>query len=182
MNSQRWKVLSTELVLDASPYMIVHKEKVELPSGTVIEDYYQYIMPDVSVVVSHTDNEILMIKQYRHGIRKFTYTLPGGQVEHNEPPIMTARRELTEETGVSGGSIMHLGSYARDLSKGGGYMHFYLVSHPDKFEEASEPDIEGGEMEWVPIGTIRQYLKTEHVGSVGIALALALSLIRIEAK
>ena len=44
-----------------------------------------------------------MERQYRHGIMTTCYELCGGTVNDGEDPVETAKRELLEETGYSGG-------------------------------------------------------------------------------
>src|ERR1700728_1190098 len=39
------------------------------------------------------------------------WALPGGHVEHNETPLVTARRELLEETGLVGGEAKLGGTF-----------------------------------------------------------------------
>lgn len=45
------------------------------------------------------DGSICLIRNYRVAVERELLELPAGTLEPNEPPIETARRELTEETG-----------------------------------------------------------------------------------
>ena len=45
-------------------------------------------------------NKILLVKQYRHALKKFTLEFPGGSVNKNENVKKSAARELYEETGI----------------------------------------------------------------------------------
>jgi ADP-ribose pyrophosphatase len=58
--------------------------------------------PWVNVVAMTTDNHVVMIEQFRHGIGKVTLELAGGIVEHNEDHAIAGERELFEETGYKG--------------------------------------------------------------------------------
>ena len=53
----------------------------------------------VNIIPLTKDNEVIFVKQYRHGIRDITLEIPGGMVEHNDTPYEAALRELSEETG-----------------------------------------------------------------------------------
>jgi 8-oxo-dGTP pyrophosphatase MutT (NUDIX family) len=53
--------------------------------------------------------EIVLIKQFRHGVKDFTIEIPGGIVEDGDSPKESARRELLEETGYKARKIIPLG-------------------------------------------------------------------------
>jgi 8-oxo-dGTP pyrophosphatase MutT (NUDIX family) len=50
-----------------------------------------------------TDRRVVLVRQYRHGIRAVHFELPGGVAEPGEEPLAAAQRELLEETGYGGG-------------------------------------------------------------------------------
>jgi 8-oxo-dGTP pyrophosphatase MutT (NUDIX family) len=58
--------------------------------------------PWVNVIPVTQAEEVVLIQQYRHGIRAMTMEIPGGLVEAGETPRAAAKRELLEETGYQG--------------------------------------------------------------------------------
>jgi ADP-ribose pyrophosphatase len=56
------------------------------------------------------DEEVVLIKQYRHAIREFIWEIPAGTLDSNESPISCARRELIEEIGYSATDWHQLGT------------------------------------------------------------------------
>jgi 8-oxo-dGTP pyrophosphatase MutT (NUDIX family) len=83
-----YRVFSTRMDIGKSP--VTGKE----------HDFYIIEAPTwVNVVAISADDEILLIKQYRHGIRSVTFEIPGGMVDPGESPLEAAKRELLEETG-----------------------------------------------------------------------------------
>ena len=97
-----WEVVSTHRVLD-TPYLKIRREHVVLPNGTVIPDYY--IIENrgwVGIVPFTEDGRFLLNRQYKHGIGLVVVEFPAGMIEeHEDNPLLTAHRELMEETGYS---------------------------------------------------------------------------------
>ena len=57
----------------------------------------------VNVVATTEDDEIILVRQWRHGREAFTLEIPGGIIDPVEDPGAAAARELLEETGYAGG-------------------------------------------------------------------------------
>src|SRR6266478_5675600 len=99
-----WKVLSSEYISRKFWYT-VRVERIEVPNGTVIPEYWvQEYVPWVNVVAVTTDQKVLLLRQYRHGIGQINYEIPAGTTDPGETSMeAAARRELLEETGFGGG-------------------------------------------------------------------------------
>jgi ADP-ribose pyrophosphatase len=96
-------VLSSDY-LSRKPWLALRQDHVRLPNGSIIEDYNILEYPNwVNIVAVTTDGMVVMVRQYRHGIRAVYYELPAGICEETDSgPEETARRELVEETGYGG--------------------------------------------------------------------------------
>ncbi len=55
--------------------------------------------------------ELLLVRQYRYAIGKYTLEIPAGIVEPGETPEQGAKRELREETGYDSGCLTPLYTY-----------------------------------------------------------------------
>jgi 8-oxo-dGTP pyrophosphatase MutT (NUDIX family) len=62
-----------------------------------------------NVVALTPEKKILVVRQYRFGIGKFTTEIPAGLIEPGEPHAEAARRELAEETGYIARAWQYLG-------------------------------------------------------------------------
>jgi 8-oxo-dGTP pyrophosphatase MutT (NUDIX family) len=99
-----WKVLSREY-LARKLWYTVRVDRVELPNGTVIPEYWVNEYPPwVNVVALTERDEVVLIRQYRHGIGAVHWELPAGSTDPEDKSMEeAARRELREETGYVGG-------------------------------------------------------------------------------
>ncbi len=99
-----WKVLSREY-LAREPWYTVRVDRVQLPNGHVIPKYWiNEYRPWVNVVALTERDEVVLIRQYRHGIEKVAYEIPAGTTDPEDKSLEeAARRELLEETGYGGG-------------------------------------------------------------------------------
>lgn len=99
-----WKVLDSEYLFK-EPWLTVRKECVELPNGNSIPSYYLLDYPDwVNMIAITKDGQFVFIKQYRHGIGTVNYELCAGVCEEEDgTPLISAQRELLEETGYGKG-------------------------------------------------------------------------------
>lgn len=101
-------LVSSEDVFSGS-LLKVKVDRVRLPDGE--ESVREHIAhPGAVTVIAVLDNgKLLLERQYRHPLKQVFLELPAGKIDHGEPILDTARRELREETGYKAKSWRHLG-------------------------------------------------------------------------
>ncbi len=90
-------------------WLEVVTETVELPNGNTIDlDIVRH--PGASAVVPFvSDDEVLLIRQYRYATGGELWEVPAGKLDDGEDPSACARRELEEEAGCGAGRLEPLG-------------------------------------------------------------------------
>jgi ADP-ribose pyrophosphatase len=140
---QPWKLLSSQEMFTASPWVKVHKDSIALPSGRIVEDYYRVVLPEYVVIyATRDDGKVLIERKYRHALRKIVCDLPAGFIEKNESPVEAAKRELLEETGYRAGTWKPMGSFLVDGNRDCGKCHFYEAQGLERVAQPEEDDAE----------------------------------------
>ena len=112
--SRAWKVVKSEY-LARKPWFTVRHERIELPDGRSIPDYYVFEYPDwVNVIAITKEGKFVFIDQYRHGLGETNYEIPAGVAEPDDASMLAAaQRELAEETGYGGGGYPRASVHGR---------------------------------------------------------------------
>lgn len=138
----KWKVLDREYIIKR-PWLTARRDKVELPDGRVIEEYYVLEYPDwVNVIAITKEGQFVMERQYRHGLGVHSTELPCGVMEKGEEPLEAARRELLEETGYAGGEWTKLMAIGPNPGSQNNLTHCFLAVGVEKIAEQSLDDTE----------------------------------------
>jgi ADP-ribose pyrophosphatase len=110
MSPKPWKILSSRR--DES-YRVFGLRTDRALSPRTGKEHDFFILESsswVNVIPLTPDNEVVMIRQYRHGILDVTLEIPGGLADSGDTPEEAALRELLEETGYRGGEVVPLGN------------------------------------------------------------------------
>ena len=123
-----WKTLNKKILLD-TPHVSVYGNKVQLPDGAIIEDFYTVRVPDAAMIAAITeDGSIVLKKEFRYPCGEEVIECPAGEVEKNESdPLDAAKRELLEETGYISEHWTYLGPTIDNPSKLTNRMHLFLA-------------------------------------------------------
>ena len=104
-----WETLEFELLARYKVFEVGRKRARSPRTGD--EHFFYTIGADdwVNVVPVTPDDQIVMVRQYRHGCEQITLEIPGGIVDPGETPAEAAARELLEETGYRAREVSPLG-------------------------------------------------------------------------
>lgn len=116
----------------------IYRERWQTQSGRE-KVYWKYDLPDTVVVAPFTsDGKIISIEEFQPGVGGIYPHLVGGTIEDNESPLVTANRELAEETGYLAGKLSLLSVFAHDSGRSERRVHLYLATNCEKAGNGEE--------------------------------------------
>ena len=167
------KTISSSIVYEG-PVFRVRKYVVDTVGGQPsVRDIVEHTGGAIMVAVRE-DGQILMESQYRKALERTILELPAGKADPGEEPVVTASRELSEETGYIPGEVRHLISYYPTCGYSNEHLHIYICKDLRRGEKHLDED-ECIDLEWYDadelIGLIRSGEIQDSKTIIGILFA-----------
>ena len=150
MSDGKWRVTASRHI-HKDRWISVRADDCVTDEGAVIAPYYVLEYPDwVEVVALDADNNVLLVKQYRHALGDLSIELPAGGMDPGETdPVEAGRRELLEEAGCAG-TLSLIGETRPNAGTHTNRTHIILARDVVKVAEPQDEPSERIESLWVP--------------------------------
>lgn len=159
----RWQQVGSEQIADCRIFA-VERRHVRVPMTGSVRPFYAIESADwVNVIPVTANDEIVMVRQHRHGTGGFTLEIPGGMIDPGEDAAAAAARELTEETGYAAASVRLLGDVNPNPAVFGNRVTSYLAEGCALAGEIQNSPTEETVVELVPVAKISERLRAGHV-------------------
>ena len=152
---RNWEILNRELVNDYR-LLQVQKKRVRSPRTGTVSDVLALQMPAWVLILPLTrKEEVVMVRQYRHGTEQICLELPGGLVDPNDKsPEVAAQRELLEETGYRVSSLDLIGDCYPQPAVLTNQCFFFVGREAERVRKPSLDEGEDIEIIGVPLKSI----------------------------
>lgn len=133
------KKINSEKVFSGT-LLHVFKDTVSLPDGSrSVREWIDH--PGASAVLPVFENgDVQLLKQFRYPLKKTFLEVPAGKIDSGEDPLVTARRELLEETGIRGRHWQALGTFHPGIGYSNEVIYLYVTWGLDITENSVDKD------------------------------------------
>lgn len=92
-----WKVITSKVVYK-NPWIEVREDTTITPTGG--NGMYSVVITQdpVKIIAVNENQEVYLVRVYRYPLERWSWELPGGGTD-GQDPLIAAKRELSEETG-----------------------------------------------------------------------------------
>lgn len=170
MTVKPWKIVSSTIEKTFRIFDLRVDRAISPRTGEK-HDFYIFESNEwVNIIPITKENEVVLIRQYRHGVGDIVLEIPGGIVEEEDTPLDAAVRELKEETGYSPSEMVYLGMVHANPAFLNNRCHTYLAldCYPDGPQNLDEK--EDIEVVLRPLAEIPKLIKD---GEISHSLILA---------
>lgn len=175
-----WKRLSKRVVYD-NPWIQVSHEEVSRPNGSEgIYGVVHFKTRATGIVTLDDEGNTWLVKQSRYACDAVTYEIPEGGAPLGEDPLLAAKRELKEETGLVAEYWKHIQTLQTSNSVTDEMAYLYLARGLSQGEQSLD-ETEDIELMKVPFSqAIEMVLDGTIVDSMSVAALLRVAMMTQE--
>jgi ADP-ribose pyrophosphatase len=168
--AQPWTFIRSK-ILQSCRVFSMRMERYRSPRTGQEHDFYLIDSPDwVNVIPITPNEEVILVKQFRFGIKEFSLEIPGGMLDDGDTPAGAAARELLEETGFAGDEPQFLGYVHPNPAIHTNQCYTYLIQNAVFKKPPQQDSTEDVEVEIVPLAQIPKLIRE---GAITHALVIA---------
>ena len=150
----------------------VYLDEVSLKDGTISKRICIDHPQAAAIVPLISDDELIMVRQYRYALKRETLEIPAGKIDKGESAEECIKRELAEETGFEAKVIKWLYTYAPAVGYSNELIHLYLGSDLEKLENKVN-DTEISSLEILTIDEVLGMIRNHEIVDSKTIIALA---------
>ncbi|AIS60365.1 NUDIX domain-containing protein [Listeria ivanovii] len=139
MDSLEEKTLHSETLFKGNIIQL-QVDEVELPNGEHSKREIIKHPGAVAIIPFSADGAMYLVEQFRKPLEKTIIEIPAGKIEVEEEPLITAKRELEEETGFQSDDLTYLTSFYTSPGFANELLHIFVARDLHQVEKPLEKD------------------------------------------
>lgn len=159
-----WKTVSSKYLF-RRPWLTVRCEDMLLPNGNHIPEYYILEYPDwVNTIAITKDGKFVFVRQYRPRLGRTSYELCAGVCDKEDAsPLVSAQRELWEETGYGKGNWQEYMVISANPSTHTNLTHCFLATNVEPIDHQHLEDTEDLSVHLLTFEEVKQLLENNEI-------------------
>lgn len=157
--NEPWVVLGEQTPFE-NKWVKVRTQRLRLPDGRE----YEYSLVDrphqgVGIILFDDEGRLLIEREYRHGVGEVVWQFPGGLIDGDEDPLLSAQRELREETGYRASEWEQLTWFYDNPALGNAASLLFVARGAEREGEPMWDSAEQMTQEWVTVKWLREAIR-----------------------
>lgn len=132
----------------------------------------------INIIPITSDQQVVMVGQYRHGTREVTLEIPGGLMEPGDTPEKAAARELLEEMGYQGEEFVKIGVTKPNPAIFDNRCYTFVARNIKKVCDPMPDQTEDIEVAFLPFSQIPELIRTGKIDHAIVIAAFSMYFLR----
>ena len=167
-----WERLASEIAY-ACRIFSIRRDRARFSRDGAEHDFHVLESPDwVNIIPITTSQEVVLIRQWRHGVRDCTLEIPGGMVDaEDSSTLVAARREMIEESGYDSERVEALGVIHPNPAIQNNRCHSFVAYDVEQRHDTSFDTTEETEVVLVPLVRIPELVRSGEITHALVVVA-----------
>ena len=167
-----WQRKSSSKLADCRIFSVNESISISPQTGNEHSFYFIDTADWVNIVPVTVDQEIVFIRQFRHGSEQITLEIPGGMIDPGEEPQTAAVRECLEESGYRAGSVESLGVLNPNPAVFPNKLHTFIANDCEAVAEIANTSTEHTELVLIKKSDLPDLLQSGDIDHALVAATL----------
>src|SRR5436853_5185998 len=167
-----WERLASEIAY-ACRIFSIRRDRSRFSRDDAEHEFHVLESTDwVNIIPVTTAQEVVLVRQFRHGIRDCTLEIPGGMVDADDAsPLVAARREMIEESGYDSDRVEALGSIHPNPAIQNNRCHSFVAYDVEARHDTHFDTTEETEVVLVPLARIPELVRAGDIDHALVVVA-----------
>jgi ADP-ribose pyrophosphatase len=167
-----WERLAADTVYECRIFSL-RRERSRFSRDNAEHEFHVLEAPDwVNIIPLTAAREVVMVRQFRHGVRDYTLEVPGGMVDPgDDSPLVAAHREMVEESGFDSARVVSIGVIHPNPAIQANRCHSFVAYDVERRHVPSFDSTEETEVVLVPLAAIPDLMRDGRITHALVVVA-----------